>query len=152
MVDYAHNPAAYEALSAMARSFGRGRRVAVVTSPGDRRDSDLQQLGRTCAAGFDALFAYEANARGRAEGEISNLIVQGARAAGMDARHTHAVAPVTDAFAQAMAACSPGDMLIFACGSASTATEVLAPYLQRSEVLTRPVMWTAPSASAAAKA
>ncbi|MES2901226.1 MAG: cyanophycin synthetase [Pseudomonadota bacterium] len=152
MVDYAHNPAAYEALSAMARSFGRGRRVAVVTSPGDRRDSDLQQLGRTCAAGFDALFAYEANARGRADGEISKLIVQGARAAGMDGRHTHAVVPVAEAFAQAMAACRPGDMLIFACGSASTATEVLAPYLQRAEVLARPVMWTAPGATAPAKA
>ena len=129
VVDYAHNPAAYEALAAMARTLSAGRCVAVVTSPGDRRDADLRDIGITCAHGFDELFVYEADPRGRADGATAEVILAGARAAGMDPALLHAIVPVSDAFAAAMASCLPGDILVFACGSAATAQRETGRYV-----------------------
>jgi cyanophycin synthetase len=128
VVDYAHNPAAYEAVAAMARSLAAGRCVAVVTTPGDRRDDDLRAIGRACAGGFDELFVYEAEPRGRVDGESAALIVDGARQAGMDSAMLHAIVPVSEAFAAAMACCLPGDILVFACGSVETAQRETARY------------------------
>lgn len=132
IVDYAHNPAAYAALAAMARSLTRTRRIAVLTCPGDRREDDLHDIGRTCAAGFDELFVYEADPRGRPSGETAGLILTGARGAGKDERTLHAVVPVADAFDAAMAHCTPGDVLVFACGSAATAAQQLARHMGRA--------------------
>ena len=129
IVDYAHNQAAFEAMGQMAKSLSAGRCVAVVTCPGDRRDADLRAIGRACAVDFDELFVYEADPRGRASGATARLIVQGARAAGKDSAVLHAVVPVSDAFSAAMACCRPGDVLVFACGSAETAGRETARYI-----------------------
>ena len=129
VVDYAHNPAAYAALSGMARSLTLGRRVAVITSPGDRRTADLRDIGATCAAGFDELIVYEADPRGRALGETAAIILAGARDTGKDESMLHAIVPVADAFDAAMARCAPGDVLVFACGSQATAQLQTARYV-----------------------
>jgi len=128
VIDYAHNPAAYAALGDMARSMAAGRRVAVITSPGDRREADLRDIGRTCAAGFDELFVYEADPRGRASGETAAIILDGAREAGKEMQQLHAIVPVAEAFAAAFARCGEGDILVFACGSAATAAQITAQY------------------------
>lgn len=128
VVDYAHNPAAYQAMAAMAKALSAGRCVAVITSPGDRRDADLRDIGRACATGFDELFVYEADPRGRADGATAAVILEGARAAGKDEALLHAIVPVSDAFSAAMDCCRPGDMLVFACGSAATALRETSRY------------------------
>jgi len=115
-------------MAAMARSLSSGRRVVVLTSPGDRRDDDLDDIGRTCAAGFDELFAYEADPRGRAEGDTARTILAGARQAGKSEAALHVVVPVADAFEAALGCCAPGDILVFACGSAATAREQIARF------------------------
>lgn len=115
LLDYAHNPAAYAALATLARGLAQGRVLAVVTSPGDRRDEDLARTGATCAAHFDALYVYESASRGRPHGEAAKIISAGARAAGgaeileFDAAH--------EAVQAAYLACMPGDVLVFACGT-----------------------------------
>ena len=129
VVDYAHNSAAYEAIGAMAKGLSTGRCVAVVTGPGDRRDADLHDIGRACARDFDELFVYEADPRGRASGATADTILAGARAAGKDEALLHAVVPVSDAFSAAMQSCRPGDVLVFACGSAETAQRETARYI-----------------------
>ncbi len=137
VVDYAHNPAAYRAMAAMARTVTTGRCLAVVTCPGDRRDADLRDIGHACGAGFDELFVYEADPRGRADGATAAVILQGARATGKAEPLMHAVLPVGDALAAAMARSRPGDVVIFACGSAATAQSEVSRYVD-SEPLPDP--------------
>ncbi len=132
VVDYAHNPAAYRALAGMARSLAAGRCVAVVTCPGDRRDEDLRAIGHACAAGFDELFAYEADPRGRPEGGTAAAILDGAREAGKDAALLHAIVAVSDAVDAAMGCCLPGDILVFACGSVETAQREMARHADKA--------------------
>ncbi|WP_229223779.1 Mur ligase family protein [Duganella sp. sic0402] len=127
LLDYAHNPAAYSSLATLARGLAQGqgqskatgqapgRVLAVITSPGDRRDEDLSRTGATCAAHFDELFVYESQSRDRKHGEAAEIIAAGARKAGGAAVHVYA----TDAEAvqAGYRACQPGDVLVFACGT-----------------------------------
>ncbi|HEY5801037.1 MAG TPA: cyanophycin synthetase, partial [Burkholderiaceae bacterium] len=115
VVDYAHNPAAYAALSQMARSLSRNRVVGVVTAPGDRRDMDLRAVGKVCAEGFDELIVYESSSRGRPYGETTQLLSEGAREAGTAMVETEL--EMHAAVKKALARCQPGDVLIFACAT-----------------------------------
>jgi len=116
MVDYAHNSAACACLARMARSLCGGMLRAVVTVPGDRRDSDLFDIGRVCGRGFDELLVYEAEPRGRTAGEIAHHVIAGARSVNPSA-WLQSVPEVRQALAQMLKRCQPGDMLVFTCGS-----------------------------------
>jgi cyanophycin synthetase len=128
IVDYAHNCAAYAALSETARAMTPGRVVGVVAAPGDRRDADLVDVGRTCAAGFDELVVYETEKRGRSEGEVAALLVQGARLGRVAQDKLSCELDVHRAIRKGLSLCQPGDVLVFGCGSSiSELTEALRP-------------------------
>ncbi len=128
IVDYAHNCAAYAALAETARAITPGRVVGVVAAPGDRRDADLVDIGRTCAAGFDELVVYETENRGRADGETAALLVQGARLARIASDRLALELDVHQAIRHGLSLCQRGDVLVFGCGSSiSELTEALRP-------------------------
>src|SRR2546430_14740338 len=59
-----------------------GRRIAVIATPGDRRDEDIRELGRGGAPVFDDLIVREgANPRGRRRGEIAQHVMEGIKRA-----------------------------------------------------------------------
>ena len=77
LIDYAHNPASYEALGAFVNNWP-GRSIGVVGGPGDRRDEDFVALGKLAADIFDRIFVKEDDdRRGRPASEAADLIVQG---------------------------------------------------------------------------
>jgi cyanophycin synthetase len=117
IVDYAHNPAAYAALAEMARALLPGQLVGIVTAPGDRRDSDLLQIGQVCGERFDELVVYESQSRGRPVGGAVDLILQGARQAVGLSDTLHRQLEVGDAIRLGLSLCQAGDVLVFACGS-----------------------------------
>ncbi len=92
-VDYAHNPAGLAALGEFIASYTDGldaaraevhkrRRIGVIGTAGDRRDSDILELGRTGAQHFDLVVVKEdAKLRGRQPGEVAALLEQGVREA-----------------------------------------------------------------------
>lgn len=77
LIDYAHNPASYEALSGFVRNWP-GERLGAIGGPGDRRDEDLILLGELSAKMFDRIIIKEdCDRRGRESGEVADLIVEG---------------------------------------------------------------------------
>jgi cyanophycin synthetase len=85
LVDYAHNPAGYEAVGSFVKTWS-GPTLGVVGGPGDRRDQDLIELGALSAAFFDQIVVKEDDdARGRPRGNAAELIVQGIHQAALDA-------------------------------------------------------------------
>lgn len=77
LVDYAHNPASYEALGSFVENWP-GLCIGVVGGPGDRRDEDFVTLGRLSAKIFDRILVKEDDdARGRPRGNGAELIAQG---------------------------------------------------------------------------
>jgi cyanophycin synthetase len=85
LVDYAHNPAGYEAVGGFVKNWP-GPTIGVVGGPGDRRDEDLIELGKLSAGIFDEIIVKEDDdTRGRPRGEAADLIVQGIDLAVTDA-------------------------------------------------------------------
>ncbi|NEO53015.1 MAG: cyanophycin synthetase [Okeania sp. SIO3B5] len=79
LVDYAHNPASYEALGGFVRNWP-GKRIGVVGGPGDRRDEDFVSLGELAADIFDEIIVKEDDdTRGRPRGSAADLISQGVK-------------------------------------------------------------------------
>ena len=77
LVDYAHNPHGYEAVSGFVRNW-EGKKIGVVGGPGDRRDEDLILLGKIAAQTFDTIIIKEDDdTRGRTRGETADLIAKG---------------------------------------------------------------------------
>ncbi|MEM1253328.1 MAG: cyanophycin synthetase [Cyanobacteria bacterium P01_H01_bin.21] len=77
LVDYAHNPAGYEAVGGFVKNWS-GPTIGVVGGPGDRRDEDLIGLGQLAATFFDHIIVKEDDdERGRPAGNAAGLIVQG---------------------------------------------------------------------------
>ncbi|HEY5800753.1 MAG TPA: Mur ligase family protein [Burkholderiaceae bacterium] len=116
VIDYAHNCAAYAAMAEMARGMTAQRLIGVVSVPGDRRDGDLAAIGRTCASSFDELVLYEAENRGRADGETASLLREGAQGA-IEAALLHTEYDSRDAIRRGLSLCKPGDVLVFGCSS-----------------------------------
>ncbi|MGH2415161.1 MAG: glutamate ligase domain-containing protein, partial [Microcystaceae cyanobacterium] len=77
LVDYAHNPAGYEAVGGFVRNW-QGERIGVVGGPGDRRDEDLILLGQLSAQIFNRIIVKEDDdRRGRSPSEAADLIIKG---------------------------------------------------------------------------
>jgi cyanophycin synthetase len=77
LVDYAHNPHGYKAVSDFVRNW-EGERIGVVGGPGDRRNEDLILLGNISAQVFDHIIIKEDDdPRGRTVGETADLIEKG---------------------------------------------------------------------------
>jgi cyanophycin synthetase len=79
MLDYGHNPDAFEAVCQMTSRW-EGRRVTgIIGVPGDRDDSIIEAAGRVAARGFDRLVIKEdADLRGRERGEVARLLCRAA--------------------------------------------------------------------------
>jgi cyanophycin synthetase len=117
IVDYAHNAAAYAAMSETARAMTRGRVIGVVAAPGDRRDVDLVDMGRVCGAGFDELVVFEGLNRGRPDGETAALLVRGARRARMVRGQVRVELDLHEALRRGLGLCRRGDVLVYASAS-----------------------------------
>ena len=86
ILDYGHNPAAVEAMvDLVERLEPKGRRICVVTAPGDRRDEDIHQIARLVAGRFDHyILRRDDDPRGRGEDEVPQMMAQTLRDAGVD--------------------------------------------------------------------
>jgi cyanophycin synthetase len=127
IVDYAHNAAGLEALGKVVRGLSPRykRTIGTVSMAGDRRDQDIQELGRIAAGIFDLLiFREDPATRGRPRGEVMNLLKQGALEGGRDMDHIHLVAGEGASTAAALAIARPGDLVVI------TPTDVRAAWEQ----------------------
>ena len=116
IVDYAHNPAALHALGSavtqLAAASPGGRRIGVLSTPGDRRDEDILEIGRIAAQYFDDLvFREKPDGRGRAAGGVVALLQEGAIEGGMSPERIQIVFDETAAMETALLMASPADIV-----------------------------------------
>ena len=75
MVDYAHNPAGFTAISKFLEKIEAKPKVGIVSGVGDRRNEDIEMLGELSAKMFDEIIIrQDRNLRGRTEQEIIDHI------------------------------------------------------------------------------
>ena len=131
LIDYAHNPHGLETVGEFVDritadpppagppgtpSWSANLRVAVVATPGDRRDDDIRELGRVAARHFDEVIVREdEQLRGRKRGETAALVVEGVREAmreGARAGHVEVELEEVEAVRRAMARSRAGDLVL----------------------------------------
>ncbi|MBK8682506.1 MAG: cyanophycin synthetase [Bacteroidetes bacterium] len=78
LVDFAHNPDGFNAISKYLEKVTLSPKVGVIAAAGDRRDDDIRELGRIAARSFDEIIIrQDKNLRGRTDLEIMNLLKEG---------------------------------------------------------------------------
>jgi cyanophycin synthetase len=112
IADYGHNPDAIQALVNAVSNMPANKRVAVISGAGDRRDEDIRDQTRILGEAFDDVVLYQdACQRGRADGEVIDLLRQGLHGAERT-RHVEAIQGEFNAIDTALARLSPGDLCL----------------------------------------
>jgi cyanophycin synthetase len=117
ILDYGHNPAAIKAMvETVERMAPKGRRITVLTVPGDRRDQDLEAIVGHMAGRFDHyIVRQDEDLRGRADGEIPEKLKAAFLAKGVKKSQITMLKSEPESVDAALAMAKPGDLvLIFA--------------------------------------
>jgi cyanophycin synthetase len=116
IVDFAHNPAAVEALIASTAAMPATRRAIALGTGGNREDHAIRTMARTVAAhaSFDRIVAKDMPRyrRGRAEGEMPAILLDELRQAGVPDERLSAALDDHDATDQLIAWMQPGDLVL----------------------------------------
>jgi cyanophycin synthetase len=112
MVDYAHNPAGFLAISRFLEKIEAKPKVGIIAGVGDRRDEDIVNLGKLAARMFDkVIIRQDRNLRGRSEQEIIDLMIGGIRE--IDASRLDKVIPLeTEAIDYAIKNAKKGSFIV----------------------------------------
>ncbi|MFC7379263.1 cyanophycin synthetase [Brevundimonas sp. GCM10030266] len=115
ILDYAHNPDALRALGQLVAAVKPqgARSIAMVSIPGDRRESEIRAMGEISAELFDILvFRETPDNRGRPKGDVMRLMSEGAAQAGCDPSRIHQVYEEDDAALAALGLAQPDDVVV----------------------------------------
>lgn len=124
LVDYAHNPAGYEALSKFVDNW-QGKRIGVIGAPGDRRDEDFVALGHLSVNMFDRIIVKEDDdTRGRPRGDVANLIVKGIEEE-MPQSHYKIILDETSAICEALDSAEDESLVVILPESVSRAIRLI---------------------------
>jgi cyanophycin synthetase len=139
LIDYAHNPHGLETVGEFVERMASGQapsgppgapswsanlKVAVIATPGDRREDDMRELGRVAARYFDEVIIREDhNLRGREPGETAGFVLEGVREAQRDGArtgHVEVVLDEMDAVRRALDRSRSGDLVVLCVDYAAT--------------------------------
>ncbi|WP_201306094.1 cyanophycin synthetase [Roseomonas harenae] len=115
ILDYAHNPAGLTALCDLVAKLRprHGRLIGMISTPGDRRDDDMREMGRIAAGAFDEVVLRERpDGRGRPSGEVMRLIAEGVLGTGFAEEHLHCVLDEHEAAELCLRMAQPGDLVV----------------------------------------
>jgi len=114
IVDYGHNPAAVQAMcDLVGRLEVKGRRIVVLAAPGDRRNEDIAEIGRTAAGHFDHYICRRDDGRrGRGPEEIPGLLRDALLGAEVSKKRIQVIPDETEAVEAALAMARPGDLVL----------------------------------------
>ena len=120
LVDYAHNPASYEAIGGFVGNWN-GQRLGVIGGPGDRRDEDLMELGEIASRVFDRIIIKEDDdKRGRESGSAADFILKGVLQSNPNAQ-TEIILNETEALETALTQVEAGGLVVIFPESVSRA-------------------------------
>lgn len=128
MIDFAHNPAGYEAIEDFLKSVEANKKIGIISGVGDRRDQDIREIGKIAGRMFDhIIIRNEKHLRGRTEDEINSLIIEGIREAGRDISY-ECIPQEIDALKHAMSLAEEGTFITALSDVISNAIELVQEY------------------------
>jgi cyanophycin synthetase len=114
ILDYAHNAAAVRAMCNLVDRFEpKGRRIVVLSAPGDRRDEDIRDIAAEAAGHFDHFICRaDDNLRGRGPEEVPRMLKDTLLAAGHAPEAIDVIADEQAATLAALRMAKPDDLIL----------------------------------------
>ena len=114
ILDYAHNPAAVRAMCDLTdRMTVQGRRIVVLSAPGDRRDQDIADVAGAAAGHFDHYICRRDDSpRGRGEDEVPRMLERGLVDAGVASGQVEVIVDEQASIAAALSMARRGDLVL----------------------------------------
>jgi len=114
ILDYAHNPAAVSAMCGLVDRFDvDGRRIVVLSAPGDRRDDDIREIAEIAAGHFDHFVCRcDDNRRGRGHDEVAVMLKNKLLEEGVSADRIDVIPDEQEATAHALEMAENGDLIL----------------------------------------
>lgn len=117
MLDYAHNPSAYQSILDLVKRMGHKRRIIVFDVVGDRRDEDIREICGIIARHCEHAVVYEdKDLRGRTEGELMTLVEQALIEKDFDAQNIDKISGETEAINHALSIARKDDLVCIMSG------------------------------------
>jgi cyanophycin synthetase len=133
ILDYAHNVAAIRSILEFVASLPGGRRLALISAPGDRRDEDLRAIGALATVVDRAIFKeHEHYRRGREPGEAARMLAEGFLAAGGRPEQVCSFDDERDAVEHALTVMQGDDVAVIVADDMAAVMEQLRPYVKPS--------------------
>lgn len=114
ILDYAHNPAAVKAMCALVDRFeAAGRKIMVISAPGDRRDEDIREIATIAAGHFDHYICRcDDSRRGRGDDEVAIMQKEALIAAGIPEERIEVITDEQEATRHALEIAEEGDLIL----------------------------------------
>jgi cyanophycin synthetase len=114
ILDYAHNPAAVRAMCGLVDRFDvEGRKIVVLSAPGDRRDEDILEIAEIAASHFDYFICRcDDNRRGRGEDEVAVMLKKQLLQQGLTEDQIEVIPSEQEATAQGLEMARAGDLVL----------------------------------------
>ncbi len=114
ILDYAHNPAAVKAMCDLVDRFDvDGKRIVVLSAPGDRRDEDIRDIAAIAAGSFDHFICRcDDNRRGRGEDEVATMLKNRLLEEGVASDRIEVVPDEQEANRRALEMAETGDLVL----------------------------------------
>lgn len=117
IMDYAHNPAAVKTICQVVERLDvSGRKIIVLSAPGDRRDEDIRETAAMTAGGFDHYICRrDDHPRGRGEREVPLLLKKALIEHGVAEDQIEIVVDEVEANNAALQHAGAGDLVLILC-------------------------------------
>ena len=114
ILDYAHNSAAVAAMCGLVDRFEvDGRRIVVLSAPGDRRDEDILGIVDVAAGHFDHFICRcDDNRRGRGHDEVAVMMQKRLLENGISPTSIEVIPDEQEATARALEMAAAGDLIL----------------------------------------
>jgi len=114
ILDYAHNPAAVTAMCELVDRFDvEGRKILVLSAPGDRRDEDIREIAAIASSHFDYFICRcDDGRRGRGEDEVAVMLKNKLLEEGISADQIEVIPNEQEATARALEMAESGDLIL----------------------------------------
>jgi cyanophycin synthetase len=114
ILDYAHNPAAVRAMCNLVDRFDvDGKRIIVLSAPGDRRDEDILEIANIASGHFDHFVCrVDDNRRGRGSDEVAIMLKNKLLEAGISIDQIEVIPDEQEANSRALEMAETGDLIL----------------------------------------
>ena len=114
ILDYGHNPAAVQAMADLVQRLEcAGRRICLLSAPGDRRDEDIRAIARIVAKNFDhVIVRRDDDPRGRKPDEVPRILEAELLASGFPREELQVIVDEQQSITATLELAKPGDIVL----------------------------------------